>query len=120
MITLRDVAEAIRKNGLPKTTDNFYEYESGGVRYKRTKLLVGEKPVAACALGQAGLNLDVDAEKLYGKLNLLRSDDPSTKSYLFLGDEIAKANDAGDSLEEIADAIINQYPNLLDTEVMST
>jgi hypothetical protein len=118
VITVRDVAEAIRKNGLPKTTNNFYEYESGGVRYKRTKLLVGEKPVAACALGQAGLNLDVDAEELYDKLNLLRSDDTTTRSYLFLGDEIAKANDDGDSLDEIADAIINQYPDLLDTKVM--
>lgn len=96
-ITFKEVLDAIRQNGLPKEKGEFFRFEetkdsSGNVTEKHA--------VAACALGQAAINLGVYAPDLYDSLNITGGEE----DYVTFGENIAAMNDATDStFEEIAD-----------------
>jgi hypothetical protein len=56
IIKLREVVDAIRKDGLPKHKGSFFHWGPG------------DRVISGCALGQAALNLDVDPEALWTAL----------------------------------------------------
>jgi hypothetical protein len=61
MITVADVFDAIEKNGLPKTKEVYYDFSYPNKGKDSIK--------SACALGQAGYNLDISPHTLYYRLN---------------------------------------------------
>jgi hypothetical protein len=95
--TMRDVVEAIRKDGLPKYRGAFFDWKYGD---DEMPVIVG-----GCALGQAALNLDVDADQLWRVL-------PMT-----FRRAVTHMNDFSDrSLPEIADAVASE--SNLDTVII--
>lgn len=98
-LLVSQVFDAMEKNGLPQCTGDFVRYGNDG------------KPVMACALGQAALNLEVDAESLYDSLNDLH---PA----LFIGDDISKWNDfTSMNVQQIARKAREDYHSYLDTVI---
>jgi hypothetical protein len=94
-IKIRDVVEAIRKDGLTKTKGEFFEYDK-----------TGEKIIGGCALGQAALNLSVRTDELWGEL-------PEG-----FRDRVVVLNDHTNlELPEIATQIEEEFKRFLDDEI---
>jgi hypothetical protein len=98
-ITVKQLLDAVRKNGLPKITGKLliYGYEVGRVG--------GYKPIAGCAMGQAALNLNVPAKELEIAFSRL-----SLSNGLNITGKIEHLNDSTDkSLEEIANMLEEEF-----------
>jgi hypothetical protein len=92
-VTVQEVIDAIRQNGLKKAKLHYWRTRSG-------KALITGYPTnydeidrthigAGCAIGQAALNLDVNPQYLYRSLNTIR-----VASGRGLGLQIVELNDA--------------------------
>ena len=107
--TLREFAEAIRKNGLPQQTGGFFFYEDefGDMRdsnFPSTLIRDEATIVGACAFGQALINLGIERPYLG---NTIMGD---------IYEKIWKLNDIDHySLKQIADWIEKNYADSLDT-----
>jgi hypothetical protein len=89
--TVKDVTNAIRKNGLPKIKGQWLSYEENSPW----------RPIGGCALGQASLNLNVPANHLQIKLSTIVPE---------LVNDIVELNDRTDkTLPQIADEIEERY-----------
>lgn len=96
-VTVQDVVNAIRANGVRQARNEYVRYDKSG------------NVVSACAIGQAAINLGVDYASLYRALN--HDDDGKPMG---LGSKIISLNDTRrKSLQEIADTIEALYPSLL-------
>lgn len=76
-ITVKDLVEAIRKDGYEQAFGHYIVYKNKD-GYASSYPSFGYEITAACALGQAGLNLNVEPMKLqrgFGKLARHRADD---------------------------------------------
>lgn len=112
-IKVKDFIAAIRQNGWPQTFGKYYEYGDT----HPFKSFDSESVVAACAMGQAALNLNVGATGLHLKYNLLEKVAPIGYP------RIASLNDREKlPLPKIADKVeewaINN--NLLDAVILTT
>lgn len=96
--TLGDVFDAIENNGLKQITGEFVQYSEG-------------KPISACAIGQAAVNLKVDYNKLTNALNRF-----SKPNGLPLGDRIIRMNDKYNAnFKNIAKNFRRDFKHVLDT-----
>jgi len=101
---LSDVIDAIEKNGLPKKVGGYYDIDHSG------------KPIAACAMGQAAINLKVNPFSLASRTCVFRSSIGSDISYPFDA-RVFKLNDTTNlSFKEIADVLRAEYKDHLDKE----
>lgn len=99
--TVSVVANAIRKNGYKQAFGVYVERDS----YNKVK--------SACALGQAGLNLGIEGERLYRALQSIKS--PTGNQ---LGTWITLLNDDDRlTLDQIADAIERDWADRLSETV---
>lgn len=98
-ITLHDVAEAIRKNGLIHTTGAmFKDVDANWIDTDNTESIT-RRPLYACALGTAAWNLDVSPHDLYKALMI-------NDNGIFISSQIIKLNDDIKlSLSAIADIV---------------
>ncbi len=110
-VTVADIIEAIRQNGLPKYHGNFYYFNGASRSYRYSSAQVE----AACALGQAAINLNVAANQLWQGLNDLNIFiDLETKA---LGHYIAHLNDDTElTLQQIADRLDSELNDTLKKE----
>lgn len=99
-VSVRQVIEAIRQNGLPQARGKFWADTDGNpIHYIPTgeKVEIG----SACALGQAALNLGIRWEELNTELSSVAPD---------LRSDIINQNDSfGYSLESIYQSAISRY-----------
>src|SRR6266550_3277567 len=102
-ISVRDLTNAIRKNGYKKVKGHYYEYAWG----RSNSFLSDDTLVAACAIGQAAIVLGVEAgvlDEAFSKMIPFRSMRP-------INGIIRDLNDFTDkSMGEIADEIESKYP----------
>lgn len=110
-ITLGELADAIEKNGLPKFTGSFYDIEEIGPEAPHQPAYI----VAACAFGQAAINLDVSAPDLFNNVNELmyaESVGNSPEGDFFIGDYVVRENDhSTQTLPEIAAKLREKISN---------
>lgn len=115
-VTLGDVIEAIEKNGLPQITSRFFD------RAFDNKTQMYGPIIAACAMGQAVVNLGVE-DNLF---SAFRYHDPalyqwaSDKEYTLatLGGRISFLNDTRKlSYKQIAEQLRIDYDGMLDLSV---
>lgn len=104
---VKRIAEAIRKNGMKQIWGSYYQYKNKGESNFRYP---GDEVIAACAIGQAAVNLDESADILHANLNiryrvhLKCPTDTHNNTIVGLGDMIAHLNDNHQwSFTEIAD-----------------
>jgi hypothetical protein len=96
--TIRELADAIEKNGLPHAHGAFFKDEDN----EDISIEYMAKITSACALGQAAINLGV-------KPLLWR--DASDYTQVFSFHDVVELNEeAKDSLAEIANYIRTEYP----------
>ncbi len=102
-ITIKDVLNAIRKNGYKKIQGSYYEYvESNRTNWERPY----ETATGACAFGQAALNLgmhnanDLDERVGHSNINI---------DFIPINQHIRRLNDMTEmTLPEIADVVERQ------------
>lgn len=115
-VKVSEVFDAIEKNGLPKIRKTFFKYEREGLGVSDHWIKDGNV-IAACALGQAAINLSVDADSLYNTLNDIDNEKYTTP---YIGDRITELNDSFVeelSLPEIAQYMRDHYAAFLDEEI---
>lgn len=95
-LTIKDVYDAIEKNGLPWHHKDFYLVEGGEI-------------VAACAIGQAAYNLNVEAISLHRALNNVKA--ATAYMYIFLATEIEEFND---STAEVYEEVVKFSKDILE------
>ena len=115
MITLRQIARAIRQNGIKQARNGAYinlESTNGSLLRDAGARLFdrGDQITSACAMGQAGINLETNPENIH-----LALDD----RFDFLGQAIMGMNDEeGMSFEDIANYIETAYADRLNEAVI--
>ncbi len=98
--SVRVLANAIRADGYEQAFGSFVKKDFSG------------KPFAACALGQAALNLKVDPQRLSSALGQFQSVDGSS-----LSEYVISLNDSAKwSLDTIADRIERDWAHVLDEQ----
>jgi hypothetical protein len=103
--TVADIVDAIEKNGLRQVHGTYVEVDTNG------------NPIAACAIGQAAVNLKVSHLSIFLALNTFRSSKRSSR----LGDYIIALNDNHfDSFAEIARKVRAYYHPALKEKVTFT
>ncbi len=72
IVSIRDILNAIRENGYPQAFGDFFQAE-GGATVSPNPALYGDSIVfgAACAMGQAAVNLGVRAVEVYNALSMM-------------------------------------------------
>jgi hypothetical protein len=95
-ITKADLVEAIRKNGVPQTKGTLIRYSIN-------------EGVSACAMGQAGINLGIDPNKLESLLYENQVIVP-TQGFLHVWIEFLN-DDAMLTYEQIADRVEEEAPD---------
>jgi hypothetical protein len=106
-VTLSEILDAMEKNGYTKYQGEFVIYED----------VVDTEPQikAACAVGQAALNLGVHPSSLYKALNWWIDDE----TYYLWGDDIARDNDTTEmTVPEIAHKYRKELKKFLNKEFM--
>lgn len=117
-ITLRDVLDAMRKNGFKKSRGDMLRgqrYKVFGQTFHKNVTIDSprEDVKAGCALGQAAYNLQVNPFALSDALQFGKNDGQEIRDRIFhLNDETGK------SLQEIADTIEIEYKDHLDKVVL--
>ena len=107
-VSMRDVIAAIRKNGYPQAFETFFALDEQNV--SMVSAAMSKEAIkfnSACAIGQAAVNLGVDATKLSDELLdymfLYSSDEEDERS---VNEVIILLNDdEGKSLQDIADEL---------------
>lgn len=108
-VKLSEVFDAIEKNGLPQIKNWFYEFKGFGKSDSLKRL--NDTIIGTCALGQAAVNLNADANQLYDQIN-------EVEPFLRIGDIIAGWNDTtGLTYKEIADRGRKEFTDHLNREV---
>jgi hypothetical protein len=99
VVTVRDIVDAIEKNGLQQVTGEYVLFNADG------------KPAGVCALGQASVNLSIDYNSLFAAMEGIRS----PKREMNLSDYIIYLNDnRKDSFAEIARKVRTYFYSALD------
>lgn len=108
---VREITAAIRKDGYAKTQGQYFIREPANFNVP----WFDRKVVAACALGQASLNLNVSAADLEAALRPITSDSETHRS---LGGMIIRLNDfTNKNMAEIADTVEAEFKDQLDQVV---
>lgn len=116
MITLRQIAQAIRQNGIKQARNGAYinlESQNGSFTDHMGSLFFSREEneiASACAMGQAGINLQINPEKIHFALD---------ERFDYLGQNIMTMNDEEEmSFEEIATYIETEYADRLNEAVI--
>lgn len=112
-VTFKEIIDALERNGYTQAFENFFKWETPD----EVKNIRPPKIKSACAVGQAAINLDLNATSLYHALNDQWDDILGPK--IFWGDRITTLNDEQRlSIKEIAVQIREQIESkrLLDKE----
>jgi hypothetical protein len=118
--TIRAVADAIEKNGLPKTQKTFWRQ----AYYPNAETPDSDKPyvVEACAIGMAAINQGIDWSALEMALGRVKLDEPTFidgyGTMISLCDVIIYHNDyTSKTFAEIAELIRTLFKDRLDEEI---
>jgi hypothetical protein len=98
MTKVKDIIDAIEKNGLPQTKGAYWKAKDGAnLKYLKNKV------VSACAIGMAAYNLGIYPNRL---------------TFPHANDVIRWNDDKGLSFQEIAAKYRELYPEYLEREVI--
>jgi hypothetical protein len=114
-VTIAEFAEAIRKNGLARTTGNLWQFDTEKYKAVSTNSVLDfteqkdAKPVAACAFGQGLINIGAQYDPY--------SNDEQTNNERIIAqvyNTVWRMNDhQSASLNAIADSLLLAYDNTL-------